>query len=211
MKHRRSFQNNLKSYALVAALGLLAGVLTRLTDFFPADSLWSLSSIATLFGFWMVTVTLVVYYSASNISAGLNAFLFLFFMDISFYGLQSLLGRFLPRFDNGGFKTDLFLLYAGLAAVCGVAGAVLYCWNRGGALGAVLYALPVGGLLAETLGVGVYCFKAHTYLFQLLFDLAGALLIGQWFFRKTERRGIYTAAAAVTGLAGYSLFYRQFL
>ena len=186
-------------------------MVTRLTDFFPADSLWSPGSIATLFGFWMVTVTLVVYCSASNFRAGLNAFLFLFCMDISFYGLQSLLGRFLPRFDNGGFKTGLFLLYAGLAAACGLAGAVLYCWNRGGALGAVLYALPVGGLLAETLGVGVYFFRMHTYLFQLVFDLAGALLIGGWFFRKTERPGIYAAAAVLTGLAGYFLFYRQFL
>ena len=75
----------LKSYILMAGLGCLAGILTRLTDFFPYDSLWSLSSIATLFGFWMVTVTLVVLFSRSNRNAAVNVMLYLTAMNISFY------------------------------------------------------------------------------------------------------------------------------
>ena len=51
------FKQNLKSYMLVVVLGLIAGLITRISDLFPYDTLWSLSSIATLFGFWMTTTT----------------------------------------------------------------------------------------------------------------------------------------------------------
>ncbi|WP_233505431.1 hypothetical protein [Sporosarcina sp. BI001-red] len=66
------------TYLLYAILGLVAGIITRLTDFFPYDSLWSFSSIATIFGFWIVTVTLVIYFSDSNRNAAINVLLYLF-------------------------------------------------------------------------------------------------------------------------------------
>ena len=104
----------------MAGLGCLAGILTRLTDFFPYDSLWSLSSIATLFGFWMVTVTLVVLFSRSNRNAAVNVMLYLTAMNISFYLLKYILGLFLPMFDNEGFHWNLLVLYTALACLCSI-------------------------------------------------------------------------------------------
>ena len=82
--------------------GILAGVLCRLSDFCPYESLWSFSSVATLFGFWIVSVGVITMYSVSHRGAFLNTFLYLFGMTISFYGLKYLLGFWVPRFDNGG-------------------------------------------------------------------------------------------------------------
>ena len=144
----------LKSYILMAGLGCLAGILTRLTDFFPYDSLWSLSSIATLFGFWMVTVTLVVLFSRSNRNAAVNVMLYLTAMNISFYLLKYILGLFLPMFDNEGFHWNLLVLYTALACLCSIGGFVLYVWNKGGSPGSFLYGLPIGGLGAETTDTG---------------------------------------------------------
>lgn len=199
-----------KRWPVMILLGLIAGVLTRLTDFCPAGGLWSMNSIATLFGFWMVTVTLVICVSTSNLRAAANVLIYLFCMNVAFYGLKYLLGRFLPQFD-GGFQWSLFWLYNGLALFCAAVSYLLYFWNKGGLPGSVLRGLPVGGLLAETVGVGLYLSAQHTFLFQFLFDLAGLLLIGLWFFKKAKSKTAYLAAALVVGAAGYLLFYRPFL
>ncbi len=118
--HSIKFQNTIKSYFTIVILGIAMGIVTRLTDFFPADTLWSFSSIATHFGFWMVTSTLIIYYSSSNINAGMNVFLYLFAMSFSFYFLQYILEFFLRRFDNEGFKHSLFFLYTAMSVVCGL-------------------------------------------------------------------------------------------
>ena len=185
----------------MAGLGCLAGILTRLTDFFPYDSLWSLSSIATLFGFWMVTVTLVVLFSRSNRNAAVNVMLYLTAMNISFYLLKYILGLFLPMFDNEGFHWNLLALYTALA----------YFWNKGGIPGSFLYGLPIGGLGAETVAVGLYLFHNKTFLFQFLFDLVGMAAIGYVFWKRAENKILYTGTAVVVAAAGYFCFYRLFL
>lgn len=195
----------------MAGLGCLAGILTRLTDFFPYDSLWSLSSIATLFGFWMVTVTLVVLFSRSNRNAAVNVMLYLTAMNISFYLLKYILGLFLPMFDNEGFHWNLLALYTALACLCSIGGFVLYFWNKGGSPGSFLYGLPIGGLGAETVAVGLYLFHNKTFLFQFLFDLVGMAAIGYVFWKRAENKILYTGTAVVVAAAGYFCFYRLFL
>lgn len=206
-----TLKNNARSYLWMVLFGLLAGIATRLTDFFPADSIWGIQSVATLFGFWMVTVTLVVCRSSSNGNAAACVFVYLFFMNIGFYGLKYLYRFFAPNRADEGFQTNLFLLYTLLALVCSAVSFVLYFWNRDSLANSVLYALPVGGLGAETIGVAAYFLANRTYLFQLLFDLAGFLLFGLLFFRKAKSRPLYVLAAAAVSLLGYLLFYRPFL
>ena len=56
---------------------MAAGSLCRLTDFLPyEESLWSLPSIATLFGFWIASVGIITYLSSSNKGAFINSFLY---------------------------------------------------------------------------------------------------------------------------------------
>lgn len=47
-------------------LGILVGVITRLSDFFDYDHFLSLSSIYTLFGFWIVSITMITIKSYSH-------------------------------------------------------------------------------------------------------------------------------------------------
>ena len=97
------FKHNLKSYMLVMILGLIAGFITRLSDLFPYDTLWSLSSIATLYGFWMVTTTLVIYFSSSNKNSAINVFLYLVSMNFSFYFWEGVFGLVNSQFSETCF------------------------------------------------------------------------------------------------------------
>ena len=106
--YSKKFKDSCKSYLFVVGLGSLAGIITRLSDIFPHDSLWSFSSIATLFGFWMLTVTLVIYFSCSNKNAATNTLLYLFSMNLSFYLLKYLLGFFVSSFHDEGFNWHFF-------------------------------------------------------------------------------------------------------
>ena len=54
------------SYFKLFLGGILVGIICRLSDFFPYESLWSISSIATLFGFWIASVGMITYCSSSN-------------------------------------------------------------------------------------------------------------------------------------------------
>ena len=66
-----------KSYIKIFLVGTLVGGICRLADYFPADTLWSFSSIQTLLGFWIITNTIIVLLSASNICAGISSFLYI--------------------------------------------------------------------------------------------------------------------------------------
>lgn len=201
-------KNNWKSYLAVLLCGIFAGVATRLTDYCGADTLWSFSFIATLYGFWIISVTVIVLLSTSNLCAGVCSFLYLFGMTVSFYGLLYVLGLYLPRFHNDGFQTSLFLMYTGLSACCGIGAALLYVWERNTRIGAVLYALPVGALLAEAVGTGVYLVNRSTFLFQFLMDIVAAVIFGVLFFKRTAHKGIYGVAVLLGTAAVYMLIYR---
>ncbi|MFR5682696.1 MAG: hypothetical protein ACLUD1_01125 [Clostridia bacterium] len=103
------------SYISIFLVGTIMGIITRLTDLLPNADLWSFSSIATLFGFWIVSITIIVCCSISNKNSALNVFLYMFGMTISFYVSQYILGQFFSKFDNDGFKTNLFLIYSVLS------------------------------------------------------------------------------------------------
>jgi hypothetical protein len=204
-------QTHLKSYPLFIGLGLIAGAITRLSDFFPNDDIWSFSSIATLFGFWMLTVTIVIYFSASNKHAAVNVLLYLVSMNFSFYFLKFVLGFFIPTFHNEGFQWALFMLYNTFALVCSAISYVLYYWNKVNKLSSFLYALPISGLAAETIGVSVYLYEHHTFLFQFIFDFLSLFILGGWFYRKANYKVLYAVTIIVMASIGYLLFYRPFL
>lgn len=53
IKTNKKLKDRIRLYSILFFIGILVGILCRLTDFFPYESLWSLPSIATLFGFWI--------------------------------------------------------------------------------------------------------------------------------------------------------------
>ena len=79
-------------------LGILVGVITRLSDFFDYDHFLSLSSIFTLFGFWIVSITMITIKSHSHKQAFIHTFLYMFSMTCSYYGLKYGLGFFIPLY-----------------------------------------------------------------------------------------------------------------
>lgn len=185
--------------------GILAGVICRLADFFPADTLWSFSSIQTLFGFWIITNTIIVLVSTSNICAGISSFLYMFGMTLSFYGLQTILGMFIPLF-SGEFRFTLFVTYTLLSIPCGIAAFILYYWNKEHSFNSILYSLPIGALIAEIIAVSIYFLEYHTFLFQLLMDIIGAIIFLFMFYKKAKSKGIYLLSVIISSLVFYFVF-----
>lgn len=203
------FKDNFKSYLFVVGLGLVAGIITELLNLFPYDTLWSLSSIASAFGFWIFTTTLVIYFSSSNKNAAINVFLYLSSMNFSFYFLQGILGCFIPKLYNieGFLQWGLLLRFDIFALVCGAISYVLYYWNKDNKISNVLYALPICGLGAETIGLVFYLYNTHTYLLQLIFDFLSLVFLICLFYKKTNNKLIFIMTIIFGSLIGCLLFY----
>lgn len=205
-------KDSYKHYCLLFLLGIIAGVVCRLTDYFPYEDLWSLSSIATLFGFWIASVGGITYFSSSNKGAFINTFLYLFGMTISFYVLKYILGFTIPIFSNNGcFQTDLFIIYSILSLICGMGSFVLFSWNNNKATSSFLYAMPASGLIAEFMGCLIVLINHQMFLAQTLFDLVFALLFGVVLFKKAPNKIAYLGTLMIVSLTVYFLVYHPYL
>lgn len=202
-----------KSYFIIFLIGMAVGVLCRLTDFLPyEESLWSIPSVATLFGFWIASVGMITCLSSSNKGAFINSLLYMFGMTISFYGLKYLLGFWIARFSNEGqFQTELFIVYSVLSAACGIGSFVLYFWNRQNGFNSFLYALPAGGMLAEAAACLFVLCDRHMLLAQTIFDFAFGLAFGIGLYRKAYNKVIYMATMIVAAVLVFLLVYQPFL
>ena len=189
----RRLEYTVGSYGKIFLIGMLIGGICRLADYFPGDTLWSLSSIQTLLGFWVITNTLIVLFSTSHLCAGKSSFLYMFGMTLSFYGLQAVLGTFSPLL-SGGFRFSLFVMLSLLSIPCGMAAFFLYDWNRDRELSSILYALPVGALAAEAAALAIYLSSHQKFLFQLLMDGVGMLAFGALFYRRTRNRKLFISS-----------------
>lgn len=204
-------KDNYKVYSILFLLGILVGAICRLTDFFPYESLWSLSSIATLYGFWIASIGLITYISSSNKGACINSFLYMFGMTISFYGLKYILGFFMPTYANDGFQTNLFIVYSVLSIVCGIGSFVLYFWNKENRFSSFLYALPASGMLAEAIGCLYVLINRSMLLFQTIFDFAFALWFGITLFKKAKNKIIYFITMVIVTALVFLVAYKPFL
>ena len=203
-------KDNIQSHFALFFFGILAGILCRLSDFFPYESLWSFPSIATLFGFWIASAGIITYCSASNRGAFLHTFLYMFGMTVSFYGLKSILGVFLAQF-SGEFPTRLFLAYSAISLICGIGSGILYFWNKKTTFGSVLCALPAAGMLAEAIGCLIVLLTRRMLLGQTLFDFAFAAVFGILLYRKANYKVLYFVTLTITAALVFWMIYRPFL
>jgi len=199
------FHNKFRDYAKICSFGMLAGALSLMTTFLPAGTLWSFSTITTLYGFWIVTSVLLIWRSTSHLTAGLNVFLYLVFTTIAFYGLKYILGFFLPQSENSSFQFQPLLHFAVSAFVCGIAALILYLWNHKSWYGSILLAAPIGLLAAESLYTLFLLQQHQTHLFQMLFNAGFCLYLGIQFRKMAKSKEIYSVS--VIGFAALSYYF----
>lgn len=85
------FRDKLKSYCLVIALGILAGLSVVLFIELPDNSLWSFYYwSSSTFGFWMFSTSLIVLFSENRKCAAFNAGIYIFLMFFITTAHQSL-------------------------------------------------------------------------------------------------------------------------
>ena len=125
--------------------------------------------------------------------------------DRSFYGLQAILGTFIPLF-SGGFRTSLFILFTICSIPCAIAAFILYYWNKEHIFNSILYSLPVGALAAEAIVIFIYFLGHHTFLFQLLMDVIGVLIFLFMFYKKAKSKKLFLIASVISALVFYFVF-----
>ena len=210
--NNKKLKDNYKSYLLIAAFGLVMGMLTRLTDAFPYHSLWSFSSIAVDYGFWIITSTAIIYFSCSNKNAALNVFLYLFSMNFSFYLLEYILMRYTKFYQLllgdgdlaivSSFNLSLLIAFDAFALLCGVISYVLYFWNKNNKISNILYALPLCGLITETTLLLDRLYSMGINLFPLILNSVGIVVLGCLFYKKSNNKVIYITTIIVGSLLG---------
>ncbi len=202
----KPLHHSIKSYIHIFLVGILVGCICRLLDYCPADTLWSFSSPQTLLGFWIITNTIIVLLSTSNICAGISSFLYMFGMTLSFYGLKAILEMFTPGFSEP-FRTSLFVMFTLLSIPCAIAAFILYYWNKDHFINSVLYALPIGALVSEAIAISIYFFEHHTFLFQLLMDIIGAIVFLFMFYKRAKSKALYLTALLISSAVFYFVLY----
>ena len=209
--HKR-LKENYKSYFLIAGLGLVMGAITRLIDVFPYHSLWSFSSMAVDYGFWMITSTIIIYFSSSNKNAAINVFLYLFTMNFSFYYLEYVLQHYTKFYQNllndpdlvisSRFNWNLLIWFDALALLCGAISYVLYFWNKSNKTSNALYAFPICGLVTETVFMIERLYSNHINLFPVILNSVGIGALGCLFYKKANNKIIYMATVIIGSLLG---------
>jgi len=129
----------------------------------------------------------------------------MFGMTLSFYGLQAILGIFIPLF-SGGFRFSLFVMFTVLSIPCAIAAFILYYWNKDNLFNSILYSLPIGALVSEIIVVSMYFMEHHTFLFQLLMDSIGVIVFFPIFFKKAKNKGLYVVASIIASLVFFLIF-----
>ncbi len=126
-------------------------------------------------------------------------------MTLSFYGLKAILGMFIPLF-YGGFCFSLFVMFTILSIPCAIAAFILYYWNEDSLFNSVLYSLPIGALVSEVIAVSIYFLEHHTFLFQLLMDIIGAIVFLLMFYKKAKSKKVFIIASIISSLVFYFIF-----
>ncbi|MDO5022278.1 MAG: hypothetical protein Q4E07_02920 [Eubacteriales bacterium] len=200
--------NSIKSYLKIFIVGIFIGCITRLLDFFSLETLWSFSSIQTALGFWIITNTLIVVFSSSNIAAGVSSFLYMFGMTLSFYGLLPILGIYFPTYADG-FRLSLFLMFTIFSNPFEVSAYNLFYWNNDKLYNSILHALPVGALFSETVAVFINLVIHHTFLFQFIMDITGGILFMVFFSKKVKNKRLYFITILISMILFYFALYHR--
>ena len=170
------FSNRIRSFLLVMLFGIIGGALVGFFEQFPHDDLWAFALFGSqTIGFWMCTTSLIVLFSEKFYSAGINAFLYIFFMFYVtgiFKRLAMVQKGFAdwPRFWNGFLSWGEYA-YAGLwAAVCFLLGMVLWLGRKRKVVFVILRFLPALFILTEAIHLWSNVAQKGIGLFMALVD-----------------------------------------
>ena len=174
------FRDKLKSYCLVIALGILAGLSVVLFIELPDNSLWSFYYwSSSTFGFWMFSTSLIVLFSENRKCAAFNAGIYIFLMFFITTAHQSLqiyqsgVTQFNSLSELAVNHIGGWLLYSiPPALVCALLGIVLWSGRKNSLWGKTLRLLLAVFMLIETVILFYWVFTCKTKLFSALSDFA---------------------------------------
>ena len=190
------FGDNLKSYLLMAAFGILAGLSVVFFMILPDNSLWSFYDwSSSTFGFWAFSTSLIVLFSESKKCAAINVGTYIFLMFLittahqSIHAYRSGVTQFGSLPELAVNSIGGWLAYSiPPALVCAALGAVLWFGRSNAAWGKALRLMPAVFLLAETVILFYSVFARQTRLFSALSDLACFLAYLMILSKQTARK-----------------------
>ena len=189
------FNNNIKSFINVAILGILAGALCALLDLIPANNIWTFSSFSGSLGFWALTGMLILMQSKDWKLAGINTFIYFGLMNATFFFVYVLLPVKYPRIISFAAAIIESLIWLIPSFICGIFAIVAYQAKKNNWLGIIALSLPLGLLLSETISLICSVIINHKYLFQVIIDIIGFIII--FFLYKDKKNTLYLVLTSI--------------
>lgn len=183
-------QHKIKHYMIISVLGIFAGLFVCFFSNFPQDNLWSFALFSSKsLGQWLLTCSLIVFFSKERKVAGISVGLYVYFMFF-ITGIGKL-----SRSINEGYNTLDFisvfdiLLYGIVPAIaCAVLALILFIAKKRNILGNMFLILPILFIIAEAGYMIFNVISNHTNLFMLLVDFTCIILY--FYILKDEFRKI---------------------
>ncbi|MDP4152008.1 MAG: DUF6518 family protein [Bacillota bacterium] len=197
-----------KSYLFVLILGLAAGLLTVLLDFFPCKNIWTFSSFSGSLGFWAFTTSVIVYLSDKMKTAGFNTFIYLCSMSIAFYVFKGIVSYYSGYTDFVRDYTDLAVMWIIISFVCGFLGLLVWYAKKDGWFSSFIFALPISVMLTEGIELLMkQVIAKHRYLFQTIFNFVFSFILFWCFSNKQKKKQAIIFIIPLTIVFCLALFF----
>jgi hypothetical protein len=147
-------KNKIPDFIICLVLGTALGTISKYLDIIAVDGSWwthilhYFGDLFTRLGIWILIATIIAAYSKTLIRAAINTFLFFIGMLISYYIYSAYLFGFFP--------TRYFILWGSIALASPLLAIIVWIAKNNVRLAFILPALPMGLLLSQSLGMGLF-------------------------------------------------------
>ncbi|MDR3242573.1 MAG: hypothetical protein LBT34_01415 [Clostridiales Family XIII bacterium] len=145
----------------IILMGCLAGFLAKYFDILQFERVWGiytgkvfegLGLLGTIFSVWVFTATLIAVYSQNPISAGVHAFCYLFFLNVTYF-------IYAAKHYHSSYMRQ-FIFWTVFAVFAVLLGAVIWYARGGKLISNILAAMPIAFFLAEAARAFLHILKA---------------------------------------------------
>lgn len=157
--------------------GMLVGILTGYLRAFSPMSFWCFSDLAARYGFWILTVSMIGYFSGNRRKAMVNSLLYMITMCIFYYGYLYV--------DKGVLYIRQFVFWV-LFSVFAAFYASLINKEKYQQMkyGFLIKCIPILLLVIEFVDTMLLFVGYRTNFMQMLIDFSGVVVLSVLFMRK---------------------------
>lgn len=181
----------------ISCIGAIVGMITAYLRPFSANTFWSLSDIVNCGGFWVTSVCLIIYFSKDRLQAGINSFLYLLFMNLTYY--LSL------YFNLDIFYLKQLIFWCFVTIICFFMAQIVFKGKDNCKYSSLINSLYQSVLILETISLLTVFINWKTHFLQLIFNIVSIIIL-YFMYNQTFEKKKYTALITMVIVISFKLF-----